>query len=108
MEDEKKAIKLAREEEERLTRRYLANQQRENERINRPHPNNYPHSHASHLHRHPFGLDHIPRNRNDGDVISAELQAQLDAAFLRDNKKPLKAGVLDRLGPSFFKSQNKE
>jgi hypothetical protein len=50
----------------------------------------------------------MPRNRDDGDVISPELQAQLDAAFLRDNKKPLKAGVLDRLEPSFFKSQNKE
>ena len=46
-------------------------------------------------------------NRYDRDEISPELQAQLDDAYLRDNKKPLKACVLDRLEPSIFKSNGK-
>ena len=50
----------------------------------------------------------MQRNRHERDIISPELQAQLDDAYLRDNKKPIKACVLDRLEPSIFRSNGKQ
>jgi hypothetical protein len=48
------------------------------------------------------------RGLDNDDEIGPELQRELDEAYLRDNKKPLKASVLDRLQPASFKVTSKE